>query len=315
MVDIFRNSDAAAAVVDDALALPVLPKVIWMQLGVRNDAAAAKAEAAGVKVVMNRCPKIEYARLTSEIQWLGVNSRTISSKRAPDSDQQHAAVIESQQCERRCDRGCRPCRQRQERPALNPARRRTIVSARLRKPSGSLPVKAGRRERLDAEGIHPQHNLLHARSRRSEGHPMTERLPGFSTLSIHAGAQPDPTTGARATPIYQTTSFVFNDADHAASLFGLQAFGNIYTRIGNPTNAVLEERVAALEGGTAALAVASGHAAQLVTFHALLQPAMNSSRRGASTAARSISSIIHSRISAGTSSGRTPTMFRPSRRR
>ena len=101
---------------------------------------------------------------------------------------------------------------------------------------------------------------------------MTERLPGFSTLSIHAGAQPDPTTGARATPIYQTTSFVFNDADHAASLFGLQAFGNIYTRIGNPTNAVLEERVAALEGGTAALAVASGHAAQLVTFQTLLQP-------------------------------------------
>jgi O-acetylhomoserine (thiol)-lyase len=101
---------------------------------------------------------------------------------------------------------------------------------------------------------------------------MTERLPGFSTLSIHAGAQPDPTTGARSTPIYQTTSFVFNDADHAASLFGLQAFGNIYTRIGNPTNAVLEERVAALEGGTAALAVASGHAAQVIIFHTLLQP-------------------------------------------
>jgi len=101
---------------------------------------------------------------------------------------------------------------------------------------------------------------------------MTERPPGFATLSIHAGAQPDPTTGARATPIYQTTSFVFNDADHAASLFGLQSFGNIYTRIGNPTNAVLEERVAALEGGTAALAVASGHAAQVVVFHTLLQP-------------------------------------------
>ena len=101
---------------------------------------------------------------------------------------------------------------------------------------------------------------------------MTERIPGFSTLAVHAGAQPDPTTGARATPIYQTTSFVFNDADHAASLFGLQAFGNIYTRIGNPTNAVLEERVAALEGGTAALAVASGHAAQVLVFHALLQP-------------------------------------------
>jgi O-acetylhomoserine (thiol)-lyase len=101
---------------------------------------------------------------------------------------------------------------------------------------------------------------------------MTERLPGFSTLAIHAGAQPDPTTGARITPIYQTSSFVFNDADHAASLFGLQTFGNIYTRIGNPTNAVLEERVAALEGGTAALAVASGHAAQVVAFQTLLQP-------------------------------------------
>src|SRR5712671_6355196 len=101
---------------------------------------------------------------------------------------------------------------------------------------------------------------------------MTERTPGFSTLAIHAGAQPDPTTGARATPIYQTTSFVFEDVDHAASLFGLQAFGNIYTRIGNPTTAVLEERVAALEGGTAGLAVASGHAAQVIVMHCLMQP-------------------------------------------
>ena len=95
--------------------------------------------------------------------------------------------------------------------------------------------------------------------------------PGFSTLAVHAGAKPDPTTGARATPIYQTTSYVFDDVDHAASLFGLQAFGNIYTRITNPTQAVLEERSAALEGGTAALAVASGHAAQFSAFHALLQ--------------------------------------------
>ena len=101
---------------------------------------------------------------------------------------------------------------------------------------------------------------------------MTEHVPGFSTLAIHAGAQPDPTTGARATPIYQTTSFVFDDVDHAASLFGLQAFGNIYTRIGNPTCAVLEERIAALEGGTAGLAVASGHAAQVLVMHALMQP-------------------------------------------
>jgi O-acetylhomoserine (thiol)-lyase len=101
---------------------------------------------------------------------------------------------------------------------------------------------------------------------------MTDRTPGFATLAIHAGAKPDPTTGARATPIYQTTSFVFEDVDHAASLFGLQAFGNIYTRIGNPTNAVLEERVAALEGGTAGLAIASGHAAQVVVMHCLMKP-------------------------------------------
>jgi O-acetylhomoserine (thiol)-lyase len=96
--------------------------------------------------------------------------------------------------------------------------------------------------------------------------------PNFETLAIHAGAQPDPATGARATPIYQTTSFVFEDVDHAASLFGLQQFGNIYTRIMNPTQAVLEERVAALEGGTAALAVASGHAAQLIIFQAMMEP-------------------------------------------
>jgi O-acetylhomoserine (thiol)-lyase len=104
---------------------------------------------------------------------------------------------------------------------------------------------------------------------------MTDTNPGFATLAVHAGAQPDPTTGARITPIYQTTAFVFNDSDHAAALFGLQQFGNIYTRIMNPTQAVLEERVAALEGGTAALAVASGHAAQLLVFHTLMQPGDN----------------------------------------
>ena len=101
---------------------------------------------------------------------------------------------------------------------------------------------------------------------------MSENKPGFSTLAVHAGAAPDAATGARATPIYQTTSFVFEDVDQAAALFGLQAFGNIYTRITNPTTAVLEGRIAALEGGTAALAVASGHAAQLGVFHTLMQP-------------------------------------------
>ena len=104
---------------------------------------------------------------------------------------------------------------------------------------------------------------------------MTERAPGFDTLAVHAGARPDPATGARATPIYQTTAYVFDDVDHAASLFGLKGFGNIYTRIMNPTQAVLEERVAALEGGTAALATASGHSAQLLVFHTLMQPGDN----------------------------------------
>ena len=94
----------------------------------------------------------------------------------------------------------------------------------------------------------------------------------FDTLTVHAGAAPDPATGARVTPIYQTASYAFRDADHAAALFGLQEFGNIYTRIMNPTQGVLEARIAALEGGSAALAVASGHAAQFLTFHTLLEP-------------------------------------------
>jgi predicted CoA-binding protein len=83
MIDIFRNSAHIMPVVEEALRLSPLPKVIWMQLGARDDAAATKAEATGIKVVMNRCPKIEYGRLSSEISWMGVNSRTISSKKAP----------------------------------------------------------------------------------------------------------------------------------------------------------------------------------------------------------------------------------------
>jgi predicted CoA-binding protein len=82
MVDVFRSSQHAMAIVEEALTLSPRPRVIWMQLGVRNDAAAAKAEAAGLNVVMNRCPKIEYGRLSSEISWMGVNSRTLTSRRA-----------------------------------------------------------------------------------------------------------------------------------------------------------------------------------------------------------------------------------------
>ncbi|MBI1889144.1 MAG: O-acetylhomoserine aminocarboxypropyltransferase [Burkholderiales bacterium] len=90
------------------------------------------------------------------------------------------------------------------------------------------------------------------------------KYPGFDTLSLHAGSAPDPATGARATPIYFTTSFVFQDADHAASLFNMERAGHVYSRISNPTNAVLEERIAALEGGVAGIAVASGQAAMFL---------------------------------------------------
>jgi O-acetylhomoserine (thiol)-lyase len=93
---------------------------------------------------------------------------------------------------------------------------------------------------------------------------------GFDTLSLHAGQQPDPTTGARAVPIYQTTSYVFRDVEHAASLFNLERAGHIYSRISNPTVAVLEERVAALEGGVGAVATASGHAALVLAITTLM---------------------------------------------
>lgn len=98
---------------------------------------------------------------------------------------------------------------------------------------------------------------------------MTDHL---ETMAVHAGTEPDPTTNARITPIYQTASYVFDDVNHAADLFNLDAVGNIYTRIMNPTNGALEGKIAAMEGGAAALAVASGHAAQLLIFHVLMDP-------------------------------------------
>ena len=99
----------------------------------------------------------------------------------------------------------------------------------------------------------------------------TQHEYGIETLAVHAGARPDPVTGARSTPIYQTTSYAFNDADHAAELFNLQAFGYIYSRITNPTVAVLEERVAALENGRGAVAASTGHAAQFLVGATLLE--------------------------------------------
>ncbi len=138
MVDVFRNSDAVPPIVDDAIAIGA--KVVWMQLGVRHDEAAAKAEAAGIEVVMNRCPKIEFGRLCGELSWSGVNSAVIRNK-----------------------------------PAQTP------------------PIAAAAQKDRDQPTANPTY--------------------GFETKAVHAGAAPDPTTGARITPIFQTTSYVFDDVD------------------------------------------------------------------------------------------------------
>jgi O-acetylhomoserine (thiol)-lyase len=195
MVDVFRASEHVGPIMDDAIAIGA--PVVWMQLGVRNDEAAAKGEAAGIEVVMNRCPKIEFGRLGGELSWSGVNSGIIRNRAA-------------------------------EPPTARGGKTR-------RPPSGKKDY-------------------------------------GFETRAVHAGAQPDPATGARSTPIYQTTAYVFDDVDHAASLFNLHNFGYIYSRLTNPTVAVLEERVASLEGGRAAVAAASGHAAQFLVFATMMEP-------------------------------------------
>ena len=195
VVDIFRNATQVPPIVEDAIA--VKAKVVWMQLGIRNEAAAKRAAEAGLDVVQDRCMKIEYGRLGGELSWSGVDSGIISNR----------------------------------------------------------PVEAPRR-----------------RPARERASGADNRSYGFETRAIHAGAAPDPTTRARSTPIYQTTAYVFDDAQHAASLFNLHNFGYLYSRIGNPTVSVLEERLANLEGGRAAIAAASGHAAQFLTFFTLLEP-------------------------------------------
>ena len=115
---------------------------------------------------------------------------------------------------------------------------------------------------------------------------MADRTFGFDTLSLHAGQIPDAATGSRAVPIYQTTSYVFDSAEHAASLFNLQTFGNVYSRLSNPTVAVLEERIAALEAGRAAVATGSGMAAQMIACSMFVKQATKSLRPRLCTAAR-----------------------------
>src|SRR5207302_4549874 len=121
---------------------------------------------------------------------------------------------------------------------------------------------------LAGAGPVPQPDVVHDRIR-----GMTDRTWGFRTRALHAGGAPDPETGARAVPIYQTTSFVFEDTADAANLFALQKYGNIYSRIGNPTVAAFEERIASLEGAIGGVATASGQAAEFLTFSALAEAA------------------------------------------
>lgn len=134
-------------------------------------------------------------------------------------------------------------------------------------------VRAATRSGSVRFGFCPTASFSKISSRRQQvDNPDAPTFGGFETKAIHAGTPPDPTTGARVTPIFQNTSYVFDNVDHAAKLFGLKQFGNIYSRLTNPTTSALEAKIAAMEGGTAATVTSSGHAAQLMTLFALLAP-------------------------------------------
>eukprot|EP00466_Bigelowiella_natans_P010061 jgi/Bigna1/80093/fgenesh1_pg.67_\ len=194
MVDAFQRAERCPAIAMEAVQRGGV-QVLWLQLGIVSEEAEKIACDAGLRVVMNRCPKIEFSRLYGELSMHGFNSDVISSKRRPVG-------------------------------TANEERKGNFSGATV----------------------------------------------GFETKAIHAGASPDPTTGARSTPIFQTTAYVFEDVDNAASLFNLSTFGNIYSRLSNPTTAVLEERLASLDSGRGATCTASGHSAQLLAVFALMQP-------------------------------------------
>ena len=188
IVDLFRPSNECLKLSKKSIKIGA--KVIWMQIGIINEEAKELALSEGLKVIMDKCPKIEHSRINGSLGFGGINSRILSSRKINSISSRDGEFLET--------------------------------------------------DNLD-------------------------------TISIHAGTRPDPFTGARQTPIYQTTSFVFDDTEHAASLYNLQEPGNIYGRLSNPTTASLEQRLAALDDGIGACCLSSGHAAQLVALYPLME--------------------------------------------
>ena len=193
IVDVFRPPHECLEIAKNAIGIGA--SCLWMQIGICCEEAASIAEAAGLTVIMNRCPKIEHSRLSGLLGNGGFVSGLLS------------------------------------------ARRQTV-------PNPPRPLRNGGY----IESNNPE------------------------TLAVHAGTRPDGATGARITPLYQTASFTFDDADHAASLYDLQEPGNVYGRLSNPTTAALEQKIASLDGALGACCVASGHAAQLVALYPLMAP-------------------------------------------
>ncbi len=193
IVDVFRPPKECLEIAENAVAIGA--SCLWMQIGINSEEAASIAEAAGLAVIMNRCPKIEHSRLSGLLGNGGFVSGLLSARRQT---------------------------------VQNPPR--------------------------------PLRNGGYIESNNPE------------TLAVHAGTRPDGATGARITPLYQTASFTFDDADHAASLYDLQEPGNVYGRLSNPTTAALEQKIASLDGALGACCVASGHAAQLVALYPLMAP-------------------------------------------